>query len=180
MKHKAIGVALVAAMLQVQPTHAATALEYAVHAQLPHGESVSGTLHLGDRSSGPLIDVLNASNAVAEAGAAGKNTAQVTLGPDHTCINLAVSTRGNTVTATGTANLPPPPPPPPPPQDDNDGNRPQQLPPPANGPDRGANESVRIIVTLDHQHLARAHGDVSPANGGHGPHVEWTLEKVGQ
>ena len=177
MKHKAIVLAVIAATMHARAAHGATALEYSVHAQLPRGESMSGTVRVGDRARGPLVDALNASNAVAEAGTAGKNTVQIALGPEHTCINLSVRRSGDTVTATGTAKFPPPPP-----RERNRENGAQQPPPPPpnNGPGRDADATVRIIVTLDHQRLARANGDVAPARDARGPHLAWTLEKVAQ
>ncbi len=171
MKHKAIVLAVIAATMSAQTAHAATAPEYSVHAQLPRGESMSAIVHVGDRARGPLLDVLNASNAVAQAGAAGKNTAQVALGPEHTCVILSVVTQGNTVTASGKANLPPPPPPR---QERGPGGAP---PPPERGADDAPNANVHIVVTLDGRQLRSARGNVSPTNGGRG-HLEWALERV--
>jgi len=165
---------------------------YAIRAQLPQGDIVSADVRLEgdrnleiwraghqpelvslkpgdmrpDREVGPIVEALNTASAIAQAANAGKNLTQVMFGPQRTCVNLSLVTKGNTVTATGTASMPPPP-------------RGESQYGPPNGPAAGdAAVQIHIVATLDHGQLASARGEVNPV-GGRGPHFEWTLERKG-
>jgi len=159
---------------------------YAVHASLPRGEAVAATVRVNDpgdatialdgraavpvklapgatrpdRSLAPVLEILSTSEAIVQAANRGKSRTQVTFGPQRTCVDLSISTYGNTVVATGTASLPPPP-------------------PPAQGAGN-ANVTIRIVATLDHRQLASAHGEVGPAANARGPHFTWSLTRTGE
>jgi hypothetical protein len=181
VKHKAIIAALVAATLQTTHASAATALEYKVHATLPHGENISATVSMegrrpevqgaSGRDVGPVMDAVNTATTIARAAASGKRSVQVAIGPGHNCIDVSISLNGNTVTATGTMDAPPPPP-----RDEQQGQRNDGPPPP---PRDHAKLTIRIVETLENQQLIAARGNIAPEDN-RGPHFEWTLEKVGQ
>ncbi len=171
---------------------------YVVHASLPRGEAVAATVRVNDpgdatialdggvavpvklgpgttrpdRSLGPVLEILSTSEAIVQAAIRGKSRTQVAFGPQRTCVDLSISTYGNTVVATGTAALPPPPPP-------VQGDRPMHG---GRGPRGGgnANVTIRIVATLDRRQLASAHGDVGPAANARGPHFTWSLTRTGE
>ena len=176
---KVIGIALIAATLSARPATAATALEYAVHAQLPQGQSIAATVRIEPgqkpvtsakgRDAGPVLEAFTTAQRVAQAAISGERTVQVMVGPGRTCVDLSISRNGDTVTAQGNVELPPPPPSQ---QDRGPGGAP---PPP-----RDASIVIRVTATIAHQTLASAHGEMSPANDARGPRMSWTLEKVGE
>lgn len=175
---KVIGIALIAATLSARPATAATALEYAVHAQLPQGQSIAATVRIEPgqkpvtsakgRDTGPVLEAFTTAQRVAQAAISGERTVQVMVGPSRTCVELSISRNGDTVTAQGNVEMPPPPRP----QEDRG---PGGAPPP-----RDATIVIRVTATIAHQSLASAHGEMSPANDARGPRMSWTLEKVGE
>lgn len=188
MKHMAILAAMIAAIIPTSHAFAATSLEYKVHAILPRGENISATVSMrghrpdvsgaSGRDVGAVMDVVNIATTIAKAAASGKHGAQVAIGPAHGCVDVTITQSGNTVTATGTMDLPPPPP-----RDENGPPRDQNGPPRNEPPPPGQNKKATILVVevLDQQHqLVNARGKVQPENNARAPHFEWTLEKIGE
>lgn len=116
-----------------------------------------------DRSAGPILEVLDISNAVAQAALSGARSVRIRLGPqlrDEATLALAVD--GSRIVANGETTLGPPP-------ADPAGPPPSGPPPP-----RSMQVVVAVTVTLRNGRVVRSSGDVGPQNAP-GPHRSWTL-----